>query len=312
MQADATERGARAGYLPFFLASLYAAGTLAFCLFVGYGGQALGGIAAGVAFVIAFVCAFVLTPVFFVARRVLGEVAYLLLHLLIGGAIGINRSAPNLYAEGWLDLVLVPDSLMVIMTSLAAWLFVVLSVTAGQPSRKRPESWSLWRWGVLFVGFFTLHIPTSVSETPTDPSCHNVFLGGRQSASPSVRMNFELSERERQLIGSWYDRFAASQALRVRRHRSPSRSMCNDDIVFRVGGVFEGARHGVTGYPHDGGEDWQPVTGALICYLEDRIDRPIRFTGGGGEDIERPEFALAYCAPPDAPATGVGVGSGSE
>ncbi|MEO0616486.1 MAG: hypothetical protein AAFY69_10190 [Pseudomonadota bacterium] len=312
MHPDATTPGNRAGFLPFFLASLYAAGTLAFCLYVGYGGETLGGIAAAVAFFIAFVCAFVLTPVLFVARRVLGETWYFLLHLLIGGAIGVSRSARNLYAENWLDLLLVPDSLMVIMTSMAAWLFVVLSVSAGQPSRTRPESWRFWRWGGLFVGFFTLHIPTSVSETPTDPSCHNVFLGGRQSARASVRMNFELSRRERQLIGSWYDRFAGSQGLKVRRHRSPSRSMCNDDILFEAGGVFEGGRHGLSGYPHDGGGDWRPVTGALICYLEGKLDRPIRFTGGGGEDIERPEFALAYCAPPDAPAAEARVEPGPE
>lgn len=283
----------------FALAAVYSAVVVAFTIFFDYRAHVVGGFAALVALVIAFMCTLALAPVFFWARGNISEIAYFLLHLFVGLGIGAYRAAKNPYATDWRDLILVPESLIVVAASLSAWLFVVVTVSPRRPLRRRPESWkNPGRVGLLLV-FLVLPAPVMVSKSATDPSCHNTFRGGRISARPELRLRFQLSERDRARIDMLYDEFAHSHELSVRAHpyvpESQQRSLCNDDVVFSSGGVFEEGRHGLSVYPHEDAGDWGPLAGSLVCFLEQNVESDIHYTGADGEQIDRPGFLLESC-----------------
>lgn len=252
-----------------------------------------------VGFLIAFLCALALAPVFWYARSRLSEVPYLLLHLSAGLGIGALR-AINPYATEWYQYVYNHDALLVSCASLGAWLCVILRAPAGRSKSIR----SIYGVAalspmILVLGLLVLAIPIVVAPVPTDPSCHNVFRGGRSSASPAIRITLWIEQSEKTALGDLYDRFAAEYHLSIRRHpllpESTQRSICNDDVVIEAGGSVRDGQQSLAFYPHIGGSGWEPMANDLICRLEARWGDTLVFTGDGGEKIPRPAILGDKC-----------------
>lgn len=294
-----TDVGGRTGFSMFALAAVYSAVVVAITSFFDYGAQTVGAFAALVALVVGFFLALALAPVFFWARAYISEIAYFSLHLFVGLGIGAYRAAKNPYALGWQDLILVPESLIVVAASLSAWVFVVVTVSPGRPLRRRPDSWKSSGRAALLLAFLVLPAPVMVSKSATDLSCHNTFRGGRTAARPELRLRFQLSESDQAKISTLYGEFAQSHELSVRGHpyvpESQQRSLCNDDVVFSAGGVFKEGRYGLSAYPHEDAGDWRPLAGRLVCFLEQNLESEIQYTGDDGERIDRPAFLLESC-----------------
>ena len=294
--------GNSAGFGVYALAATYAAFVVSLIYFFSYGGSTygIGSIAGTIAFVVAFLCALVLSPVFAAARTATNEISYFLLHLGVGMGIGAILADRNPYATEWHHFVLAPIALTVTAASLAAWLLVFLFVKPGDPPTYREDGWQVSAFWLSALACMVLPVPAIIAEAPLDPSCHNQFRGGRSSARPTLRAKFQLTERDSTIIGSLYDEFADSHQLSVRRHPripdSQSRSLCNDDVIISAGGVFEGGRHGMSAFPHENAADWTPLTAELVCFLEKELESDIRFTGNGGEEIERPDFLHESCS----------------
>ena len=290
---------------PYFGAAAYAALVVGIGMFASYGGGTYGiGFFAGcIAFFVALFFASVLAPCFWSARHVMSEFQYFCFHLVVGIGLGTMYAGRNPYALEWHQFVYNHDAFLISCASMAAWLFIALIVPPGK-KRKYRDGWvAAFSPVILFLAAMLLSVPIYVAPVPTDPSCHNVFLGGRTSASPAIRLTIFVGPSGHRKLPELYERFAADYGLSIRGHAyrsdSPQRSICNDDVKIDAGGVFgpEG-KHDVAFFPHLGGEGWEPLASELICRLDAEWGDTLTFTGNGGEINALTEIIAAPCLNP--------------
>ena len=293
---------AKAPFKPFVIAALYAATVVGIGMFFQYGGgrYGIGQIAGIVAFGVTFFWALVFAPLFYFAKREFSEINYFLLHLGIGLGFGAMRAARNPYVTEIHQYIYNNDAIVVSCASMAAWLYVVLLVKPGDANDKRRlrirKEYSPF---ALFVALAVLAIPISTAPKPTDPSCHNTLRNGRMSASPSVRIRMTIAEDEISELTRVYEQFAADYGLSIRGHallpEAAQRNICNEDVTISAGGVFKNGRHGIGFYQSEHGSGWEPMASDLICRLESRWADTMIYTGGGGEEIHKPEIVALGC-----------------
>ncbi|MDJ0709524.1 MAG: hypothetical protein QNJ14_03990 [Woeseiaceae bacterium] len=292
---------------PFVIAALYAAAIVGIGMFFVYGGgeYGIGQIAGIVAFGVALFWALILSPIFYFARSNTTEVPYFLLHLGVGVSIGAIRAASNPYASTWTHYVYNHDALLVSCASMAAWLYVVLQTPPGSTRLEgRSKASRAASPVVLILGLALLPIAIISTPIPVDPSCHNVFRGGRTSAAPAILLNIRVPDSDKAELGALYDSFAEDFDLSIRGHRqsadSTSRSICNDDVVISAGGTHPpDGRHTLSFFQHISGTGWEPLASELICRIEAKWSDSMTFSGRGGEDIPKPAIVAKDCiAPP--------------
>ncbi len=284
----------------FVLAAVYAAGVNALAIYVasgGLGSMGVAEIAAAIAFLVTFVASLVLSVAFFELHKRLNDLRYFLAHIVLGLVIGALFVSQNPFAFEWYDFLVSSSALVASVASVAAWLFVFL-----RSRRLHRNSTTLGGVGfiTLLIGFFLLPVPIVLSSNPTDPSCHNVFSGGRYSARAGLRVEIITSADRGEYLRELYRKFATENGMSADRpSRFPTRpvtTICNEDAAYQPGGgTREGQPHFLFVYPHDSDGDWRPTAADLVCFLEKNVAGEIHFTGGEGSRIERPDFLHPEC-----------------
>ena len=254
----------------------------------------LGALAAPIAAMVTFLSAMLLAGFFLHMQSRIGGFGYFILHMLVGVDIGATFAARNPHIVDWHQYLYNQTTLTVSCASMAAWLYVASFL----PARNVRESFATAHPGVALV-VIALAIPAMAASivaapVPTDPSCHNVFRGGRLSARPALDVGLRLKKGESTKLRAIYDDFARDFGLSVRRERG-HRSICNDDVLLE-GSATNGHRgYRLLVYPHEGRDGWQPLVQELDCRLRMRWEASMVYIGGNGGEIARPQFLAESC-----------------
>ena len=264
-------------------------------------GDLIGMVAAPIAAIATFISAMLLAGFFLHMRFEVSGLTYFILHVVVGVLIGATLAKRNPHIVDWHQYLYNQTTLTVLCPSLAAWLYVACFL----PARKAPRSFAATHPGVTLV-VMTLAVPAMAASivtapVPTDPSCHNVFRGGRLSARPALNVGLRLKKGESTKLRAIYDDFASDFGLSVRRHRG-HRSICNDDVL--IEGSAVNGHHGyvLLVYPHEARDGWQPLVQELDCRLRMRWEHSMVYIGGHGGEIARPAFLAESCPLEQLPA----------
>lgn len=298
-------------FKPFAHAALYSAAFVALTMgFATTKGSyaAIAPMIAIIAFILACISALIFSTLFFYARQHLSEPSYFLLHLVVGVLAGatITKGAYP-YATEWHQFIYNPHTLLTTAASISAWFYVYTYTNPKEAAPPDSNSVKARHLKTLLVFWMCLAIIPymEIAPIPEDPSCHNVFRGGRTRASPSVRAQFQIEHLSESEVNSFrlnmqdlYRNFALENGLSVKRNEysdaKPITSLCNEKIIVSIGGVVFPGRHRFSIFEHINAKAWEPLISELICQAELLSDEKITFTGGGREEIPKPVF-LTEC-----------------
>jgi hypothetical protein len=271
-----------------------AAASVSFIAYLVIYGDLIGLFAAPIAAMVTFVSAMLLAGFFLHMRFEISGPAYFCLHVLVGVLIGATAAKRNPHIVDWHQYLYNRTTLTVLCPSLAAWLYVAFFL----PARNLRRSFAAAHPGVTLV-VMTLAIPAMAASivaapVPADPSCHNVFRGGRLSARAALNVGLRLKKGESTKLRAIYDDFARDFGLSVRRHRG-HRSICNDDVLIEGSAVNGQRGYSLLVYPHEARDGWQPLVQELDCRLRMRWEDSMDYTGDKSLEIARPEFLAESC-----------------
>jgi hypothetical protein len=243
---------------------------------------------------VTFLSAMLLAGFFLHMRREISGPAYFILHVLVGVLIGATLAKRNPHIVDWHQYLYNQTTLTVLCPSMAAWLYVALFL----PARAVRGTFAAAHPGVTLV-VMTLAVPALAAAivtapVPADPSCHNVFRGGRLSARAALDVGLRLKKGESTKLRAIYDDFARDFGLSVRRDRG-HRSLCNDEVLIEGSAVNGHWGYLLLVYPHEARDGWQPLVQELDCRLRMRWEESMVYIGDDGGEIARPDFLAESC-----------------